>query len=87
MPADIQSNETTPQSALLTPAELIVYLRLDAAGGNVAERLRNLIRRQSLPVIRQGRLQLFRRAAVEAWLDAGQRGRRITPPARLKSVR
>ena len=53
---------------LLTTDEVITYLRLDITR-NPAERLRNLIRRQGLPVIRRGQLQLFRKAAVDQWLD------------------
>jgi hypothetical protein len=72
---------------LLTPAEAIEYLRLDADGCDAAERLRNLVRRQGLPVIRRGRLQRFRRSAIDTWLDGGQRsGRRISNPARLKAI-
>lgn len=56
---------------LLTPDELIAYLRLDAGGGDPHERLRNLIRRHRLPVLRIGRLQRFRRGAVDAWLECG----------------
>lgn len=65
---------------LLTATETIAYLRLDADERDPAERLRNLIRRQRLPCIRRGRLLLFRRAAVDAWLDTG--GRTVSP-ARL----
>jgi len=65
----------TTQTELLTAAETITYLRLDTDQRNPAERLRNLIRRQGLPVIRRGTLRLFRRSAIDAWLDAGQRGR------------
>ena len=61
-------------SHLLTAAEAIAYLRLDTDGRDAAERLRNLIRRHGLPVIRRGSLKLFRRAAIDAWLDKGQRG-------------
>jgi excisionase family DNA binding protein len=60
---------------LLTPQEAIAYLRLDTDGGNPAERLRNLIRRQRLPVIKRGRLQRFRRTAIDAWLDGSKGGR------------
>lgn len=54
---------------LLTAGEAITYLRLDVDNRNPAERLRNLIRRHGLPAIRRGRLLLFRRSAVDAWLD------------------
>lgn len=57
---------------LLTRDELIAYLKLDSEGGDVAERVRNLIRRHGLPVLRRGRLQRFRRSHVDAWL-AGER--------------
>jgi hypothetical protein len=70
----------------LTPDEAIAFLRLDAAGGDARERLRNLIRRHGLPVIRRGPLRLFRPAALEAWLAAGERGRRTFTPARLDRV-
>jgi hypothetical protein len=69
------------QPDLLTDLEVIVYLRLDTDGRNSAERLRNLIRRQGLPVIRRGKLRLFRRVAIDAWLDAGQRGKQRIPRA------
>ena len=38
-----------------------------------AERLRNLVRRQGLPVVRRGRLLVFRKAAVDQWLDVRNR--------------
>lgn len=61
-----------PQSnglpALLTEKEAIVYLRLNVDARDPAERLRNLVRRQRLPVVRRGRLLLFRRASVDEWL-------------------
>jgi len=60
---------------LLTPQEAIIYLRLDADGGNSAVRLRNLIRRQRLPVLKRGRLRLFRRTAIDAWLDGLKTGK------------
>ena len=63
----------------MTAADVIDYLRLDADSRDPHERLRNLVRRQGLPMIRRGRLQLFRREAVDAWLD----GKRITHPGRL----
>jgi excisionase family DNA binding protein len=61
---------------LLTLLEVIELLRLDADGGDAKERLRNLIRRQGLPVIRAGRFVRFRRGDVEAWLEGKRRGRR-----------
>lgn len=75
------SEQTTTE--LLTPAELIAYLRLDADDRDSAERLRNLIRRQRLPVLRRGRLQLFRRSDVDAWLDGSASGHRTPRPARM----
>lgn len=72
--------------ALLTVAEVIGYLRLDVDGGDAAERLRNLVRRHGLPIIRRGRRQWFRRDAVDAWLEAGQRGGRMCRPARMAAV-
>jgi len=54
---------------LLTAAETIAYLRLDAAAGDAGERLRNLVRRQGLPEKRRGRLVLFRRSEIDAWLN------------------
>ncbi len=63
---------------LMTADEAIEYLRLNADGRDAKERLRNLVRRQRLPMIRRGRLQLFRKAAIDAWLD----GNRTLSPAR-----
>jgi hypothetical protein len=77
--ADVQS--AAPE--LLTPADVIAYLRLDADGRDPGERLRNLVRRQGLPMIRRGRLQLFRRSAIDAWLDGERDGRKIKAPARM----
>jgi excisionase family DNA binding protein len=54
---------------LMTTTEAIVYLRLNADDRDPTERLRNLIRRQGLPQIRRGKLRLFRRSAIDAWLD------------------
>jgi len=62
------------QPLLLTPDEVIQLLRLDDGAGDAKERLRNLIRRQGLPVVRAGRLVRFRRTDVECWLDAKTRG-------------
>jgi hypothetical protein len=67
---------------LLTAAETIRYLRLDTDNRDPAERLRNLVRRQRLPCIRRGRLLLFRKSAIDAWLD----GTRTRNPARLNNV-
>lgn len=63
---------------LMTPEEAARYLRLDAKDGDPAERLRNLVRRQRLPTCGRGRLRLFRKSAVDAWLD----GDRTKNPAR-----
>jgi excisionase family DNA binding protein len=57
------------QPTMMTEAEIIAYLRLGVDDRDPAERLRNLVRRQRLPCVRRGRLTLFRRAAVDAWLD------------------
>jgi excisionase family DNA binding protein len=54
---------------LMTADETIRYLRLDVDQRDPKERLRNLIRWHRLPRIRRGRLLLFRKAAVDAWLD------------------
>lgn len=61
---------------LMTPPEVISLLRLDDGAGDAKERLRNLVRRQGLPVVRAGRLTLFRRADVNRWLDGKTRGGR-----------
>lgn len=74
---------TIPEMPLMTAAETIIYLRLNTDDRDAAERLRNLIRFQRLPVIRRGRLMLFRRTAVDEWLQgkAGNimNGRRERP--------
>jgi hypothetical protein len=57
---------------LPTADETIRYLRLDSDHRDPAERLRNLVRRQRLPMIRRGRLQLFRRSAIDVCLDGGK---------------
>lgn len=57
---------------LMTEPETISYLRLDIDDRKPGDRLRNLIRRQGLPVIRRGRLRLFRKTAVDSWLDASR---------------
>ena len=62
------------QAEFLTASEVIELLRLGTDDRNPSERLRNLIRRHGLPVIRRGKLRLFRRSAIDAWLDDGQRG-------------
>ena len=63
---------------MLTQEDLIRYLRLDVDERNPVERVRNLIRHQGLPVIRRGRLLLFRKSALDEWLDV---------PARAKYAR
>ena len=60
---------------VLTQEDLIRYLRLDVDDRDPVERVRNLIRYQGLPVARRGRLLLFRKAAIDAWLDVPPRGR------------
>jgi excisionase family DNA binding protein len=57
------------EAPMMTEQETIAYLRLDTDHRDPAERLRNLVRRQGLPVVRRGKLRLFRRAAVNAWLE------------------
>jgi hypothetical protein len=76
-------SDVQTQSELLTRDEAIAYLRLDADNRDPNERLRNLVRRQGLPMIRRGRLQLFRRAAVDAWLDGERFSRKTSSPARM----
>ena len=58
---------------MLTQEDLIRYLRLDVDERDPVERIRNLIRYQGLPVTRRGRLLLFRKAAVDQWLDVPPR--------------
>jgi hypothetical protein len=58
---------------MMTQEDLIRYLRLDVDERNPAERVRNLIRHQGLPVTRRGRLLLFRKTAVDKWLDVPPR--------------
>jgi hypothetical protein len=60
---------------MMTQEDLIRYLRLDVDDRDPVERVRNLIRHQSLPVIRRGRLSLFRKTAVDDWLDVPARGK------------
>jgi hypothetical protein len=54
---------------LMTVRETIAYLRLDVDQRDPKERLRNLVRRQRLPEIKRGKLRLYRRAAIDAWLE------------------
>jgi len=58
---------------MLTQEDLIRYLRLDVDDRDPVERVRNLIRYQGLPVTRRGRLLLFRKTAVDQWLDVPPR--------------
>jgi len=58
---------------LMTPQEVIEYLKLEAESGDPRERLRNLVRRQGLPRAGRGRLQRFRRSAIDQWLDSKKR--------------
>ena len=58
---------------MLTQEDLIRYLRLDVDDRDPVERVRNLIRYQGLPVTRRGRLLLFRKVAVDKWLDVPPR--------------
>jgi hypothetical protein len=78
----------------MTEDELIAYLRLDADDRKPLDRLRNLIRRQRLPVIHRGRLLLFRKTAIDEWLQEKQeiilkyesraRARQNVNPRRIK---
>lgn len=77
-----ESTQTLPE--WLTREETIAYLGLDREPGDPAERLRTLCRRQRLPFSRRGRLLRFSRRAIDAWLEAGQRGSKIGSPARLQ---
>jgi hypothetical protein len=63
---------------MMTQEDLIRYLRLDVDERNPVDRVRNLIRHQGLPVTRRGRLLLFRKTAVDSWLEV---------PARAKYAR
>jgi len=58
---------------MMTQEDLIRYLRLGVDDRDPVERVRNLIRHQRLPVIRRGRLLLFRKTAVDEWLDVPAR--------------
>ena len=60
---------------MMTQEDLIRYLRLDVDERNPVERVRNLVRYQGLPVTRRGRLLLFRKTAVDSWLDVPARGK------------
>jgi hypothetical protein len=82
MPDTLKAIDQCLLPALLTEGEVITYLRLDVDERNPRDRLRNLMRRQALPTIRRGRLQLFRKTAIDEWLDGdgattmkGSRGR------------
>ncbi|HQU42547.1 MAG: hypothetical protein B7Z67_11580 [Acidiphilium sp. 21-60-14] len=61
---------------LLSVPEAIDYLRLATLPGDARERLRTLTRRQGLPYIKRGKTLWFRRAAVDAWLEAAEHGGR-----------
>lgn len=58
---------------MMTQEDLIRYLRLDVDERDPVERMRNLIRHQALPVTRRGRLLLFRKTAVDSWLEVPAR--------------
>jgi hypothetical protein len=58
---------------VMTAGDAIRYLRLDVDDRDPAERLRNLVRRQGLPVVRRGRLLVFRKTSVDQWLDVRSR--------------
>ncbi len=68
---------------LLTAAEAIKYLRLDVDQRHPGERLRNLYRRQGLPVCKRGKLLLFRKSAIDAWLDGG--GKTLNPARKQRA--
>ncbi len=70
-----QDSATFVPLEMLTQEDLIRYLRLDVDERNPVERVRNLIRHQGLPVTRRGRLLLFRKTAVDEWLDVPARGK------------
>ena len=61
---------------LLTADETIRYLRLDTDDRDAHERLRSLHRYQGLPRLKRGRLILYRRSDVDAWLAGEHGGRR-----------
>jgi hypothetical protein len=65
--------------SLMTRYEVIAYLRLDLDDRDSAERLRNLIRRQRLPVIKRGKLLLFRKKSIDDWLSAAETGYKPKP--------
>jgi hypothetical protein len=58
---------------VMTAEDTIRYLRLGVDNRDPAERLRNLVRRQGLPVVRRGRLLVFRKTAIDQWLDVRSR--------------
>jgi hypothetical protein len=75
-----------PTPEMMIAPEVIAYLRLDADERDAVWRLRNLIRAHGLPVIKRGRLQLFRKSAIDAWLEAKPRiSRKRRRPARLQT--
>lgn len=73
---EVKQQSTTPAPELMTEAETIGFLRLDVDCRDPKERLRNLVRRQGLPIIKRGRLHLFRRSDVDAWLNGERTARK-----------
>lgn len=64
---------------LMTREQVATYLQLDERGGNVAERLRNLVRFHRLPMHKRGGIVRFRKSEIDAWLadDRAQKRRRV----------
>lgn len=75
-PARLDAPPTAEPPDLMTVGETIVYLRLDVDGRDAHERLRSLVRYQGLPRLKRGRLILYRRADIDAWLSGETSGRR-----------
>lgn len=76
---EIGERADQPRSPYLTAAEAIVYLRLGSK-----QALYRLIQQHALPVCRRGRLYLFDRREIDAWVrgfgSALERVRSLTPP-------
>jgi hypothetical protein len=69
----VQDSAAFTPPEMMTQEDLVRYLRLDVDERNPLDRVRNLIRHQGLPVTRRGRLLLFRKTAVDKWLDVPPR--------------